>query len=109
MHQPIGELAVTDEESIRWISVKQRVPDDRRKVLAWGIATVPIIGARSAFLGVTQFNPSKTGGKFDVDSFGMFGHMTTHWAEIKGPPAEAAFEHAINSVEHDMLQHGGKP
>lgn len=100
---------MTDEESIRWISVKQRVPEDRRKVLAWGIATVPIIGARSAFLGVTQFNPSKAGGKFDVDSLGMFSRMTTHWAEIKGPPAEAAFEHAINSVAQKMLQREGKP
>lgn len=77
--------------SIEWISVTQRVPDDRREVLAWGI---PCIAFRRGprFLGSTKFNPSRRGGGFDMEN--VRGWLpppsVTHWAEITGPDANTA-------------------
>lgn len=72
--------------SIEWISVKTRVPDDRRKVLAWGLSI--FVTSDECFLGGTSFNPSNNGGKFDVEIAGRVlthTYIVTHWAEITGP------------------------
>lgn len=79
--------------AIEWINVKTRVPDDRRPVIAWG--TTGLWGVKSpyfqgGFLGETRFNPSPSGGKFDLDHVSLRGvKVVTHWAEIT-PPADAA-------------------
>ena len=78
--------------SIRWIRVKDRVPDDRRPVLAWGPLDW-LHGTwkrRPKFLGITRFNQGKGGarGHFDCESLGRFSFTlceVTHWAEITGP------------------------
>lgn len=75
---------------IRWIKVKERVPDDRRPVLAWGTAD-PIFGhwhRLPRFLGVTRFNAKADGGTFDgerLHEWSFFIRKVTHWAEITGP------------------------
>lgn len=80
--------------SIRWIRVKERVPDDRRPVLARGPLDW-LFGSwkrRPKFLGVTRFNPGKHGerGQFDCERLNRFSItvcQVTHWAEITGPTA----------------------
>lgn len=75
--------------SIEWIDVTVRVPDNRRSVLAWGFVTSGgIWRSDKRFLGVTHFNPSKSGGLFGCErnSNIMYGSHVTHWAEIEGPP-----------------------
>lgn len=75
--------------SIHWISVAERVPDNRRWVLAWGKASIfmgLMENAESRFLGQTRFNPTDTGGRFDLDIPSRFRFCcVTHWAEIIGP------------------------
>lgn len=73
--------------AIEWIEVGKRLPDDRRKVLTWGTtAAGGLMMAGNKFLGETKFNPSPTGGRFDIEreSF-IFSCRVTHWAEINGP------------------------
>ena len=71
---------------MNWISVNERVPDNRRKVLAWGRWSIGPIDCGPGFLGETRFNPSPSGGKFDADRWNMYGSSTvTHWCEIVGP------------------------
>lgn len=75
--------------SIEWISVKVRVPENRRSVLIWGHCSglgLRLNGPGGAFLGSSKFNPSPNGGEFDVERHGRFSHrLVTHWAEINGP------------------------
>ena len=55
---------------IDWISVKERVPDNRRTVLAWGYFYFkPQYRPREEkFMGVTKFNPDpKSRGNFDCE------------------------------------------
>jgi hypothetical protein len=68
---------------VKWISVDERVPEDRREVLVWGQT---FIGFRREprFLGVSRFNPSPTRPAFDVEK-GLIVSVVTHWAEITGP------------------------
>jgi hypothetical protein len=81
--------------SIRWIAVKDRVPDDRRPVLAWGSLDW-LFGKwkrNPKFLGITRFNKGKDGdrGWFECERLGAYSTVVcevTHWAEITGP-AEA--------------------
>jgi hypothetical protein len=74
---------------MNWISVNQRVPDDRCQVLAWGVAS--ILGAtRTHCLGITRFNPSPRGGTWDIEKMCWslripIVHIVTHWAEIVPP------------------------
>lgn len=77
---------------MQWISVSERVPEDRRAVLAWGEGGFSIGGyqplqpLRKLFLGSTRFNPTRTGGSFDVERHQRFRIcVVTHWAEIEGP------------------------
>lgn len=71
---------------MNWIPVKERVPENRREVLAWGTATLGPIKLKPGFLGTTRFNPSPRGGKFDADHWNMLGSTTvTHWCDIEGP------------------------
>jgi hypothetical protein len=82
----------TEENQMEWINVAKRVPDDRRRVLAWGEAGFCIGGyqpLRAQFLGETAFNPSPSGGRFDIESYKRFSvcHVT-HWAELEGPNEE---------------------
>lgn len=87
------ELAAsgTSKGYIRWISVEERVPDDRRNVLTWGGATMLFVyqpWKEGLFLGVSKFNPTKDGGKWDCEqlhSLSIFVRKVTHWAEIVGP------------------------
>jgi len=78
--------------SIRWIAVTDRVPNDRRDVVAWG----PIdwlFGTwkrKPKFLGITRFNKGKDGdrGQFGCELLGAHSIVVcevTHWAEITGP------------------------
>lgn len=78
--------------SIRWIAVKDQVPDDRRPVLAWGPQNW-LFGSwkrKPKFLGITRYNKGRDGdrGRFDCERLGS-GSFTvcevTHWAEITGP------------------------
>lgn len=73
--------------AIEWIEVEKRVPDSRREVLTWG--WIGICGMRmpgSRLLWGTKFNPSSTGGRFDVEIGSRFySCRVTHWAEINGP------------------------
>jgi len=73
--------------SIEWISVKSRLPDDRRKVLAWGSASMMGLNWNSGgFIGATKFNPGRDGGRFDIEAYSRFSvTIVTHWAEIVGP------------------------
>ena len=79
---------------MKWFSVAERVPNNRRSVLAWG--TTWRVGLRlsppeGSFIGETRFNPSRSGGKWDTEeadnwwSSAYFRHRVTHWAEIEGP------------------------
>ena len=78
---------------IHWKDVTECVPENRRQVLAWGnvhsrFTTSP---GKSQFLGVTKFNPSRTGGSWDCEQvhwLSPFGVVVTHWSEITGPLAE---------------------
>lgn len=78
---------------MNWIAVNERVPDTRRKVLAWGdsIVCFPGLPRRSRFLGETRFNSSPEGGRFDIERTGGFASLVvyrvTHWCEIVGPAA----------------------
>lgn len=76
---------------MKWISVEERVPDNRRSVLAWGLAGFCVGGyqpLKSVFLGATKFNPSRDGGQFDIERYQRFTiRRVTHWAEIEGPRA----------------------
>lgn len=88
------ELAAsgTSKGYIRWIRVKDRVPDDRRQVLAWGPVDW-LFGAwkrEPAFLGITRYNPGADGarGRFDREQLHALSSIVcevTHWAEIVGP------------------------
>lgn len=72
--------------SIRWISVKKRVPDDRRNVLIWGHGVM--LGKKPRFLGTDKYN---SGNRFDCEiRGGIFspGWVVTHWAEINEPDSE---------------------
>lgn len=95
----VVELAATgmSKGHIRWISIKDRVPDTRRQVLAWGTVTFVYVYLREqTFLGVTRFNPGSGGspGDFDCERLGpmLFAPLAlrsvTHWAEIVGPARE---------------------
>jgi hypothetical protein len=73
---------------IDWISVSDRVPDNRRKVLVWG--HVWLLGiyqpSKTGFMGSSKCNVDKTGAHFDVEKGScMLGRKVTHWAEITSP------------------------
>lgn len=73
-----------------WISTSERVPDNRREVLVWGVAGFSLAGQtvlRDQFLGTSRFNTSKRGrGLFDIEGYTPFIlRRVTHWAEIEGP------------------------
>ena len=74
---------------IRWISVADRVPDDRRPVLAWGRYGITLVPhEKLGFLGQTRFNPSKGGGTWGAEQRSwrsLLWAVVTHWAEIEGP------------------------
>mgnify|MGYP000872192157 CR=1 FL=1 len=82
----------TARRSIRWIPVEDRVPDNRRPVLAWGVADL-LFGVwerNPMFLGVTRYNPGTDGsrGRFDCERLRVYStvvSLVTHWAEITGP------------------------
>lgn len=82
----------TSKGYIRWIPVKERVPDDRRPVLAWGPADW-LFGTwkrKPKFLGITRYNVDKDGGRgrFDCERLGRYSIVVCevmHWAEIVGP------------------------
>lgn len=73
-----------------WTPITDSVPDNRRKVVAWGnvysrFTTSP---GKPQFLGVTKFNPSRSGGSWDCEQvhwLSAFGIVVTHWSEITGP------------------------
>lgn len=75
---------------MNWIPVSERVPDNRRSVLAWGLV-FPFFwhdANKEVFLGKTKFNATANGGEFDLEkfhSYRVFGCCVTHWAEIEGP------------------------
>lgn len=70
---------------IDWINVRTRVPDDRRKVLVHGYSIAMGLNLPSR-CAVSKFNPTKTGGCFDIERLsGIVGFKTTHWAEINHP------------------------
>jgi hypothetical protein len=82
----------TAKRSIRWIPVDDRVPDDRRPVLAWGTSDwlYGRWGRKPAFLGITRYNTGADGsrGRFDCERLHRFSTVicrVTHWAEITGP------------------------
>jgi hypothetical protein len=70
--------------TIEWIPVTERVPDDRRRVLAW--TENCLFRSLGPWLQVTQFNPTKRGGRFDCEVSGFVTvPKVTHWAEITAP------------------------
>lgn len=78
--------------SILWIPVSTRVPCNRREVLIWGIKSN--LNGRSdppQFLGVSRFNSTIDGGRFDVEP-GKWRRWVkvTAWAEITGPASPLA-------------------
>ena len=73
---------------MNWIDVKQRVPDTRRRVLAWGHTGFAGMKGKpeGSYLGATKFNWDTGGGAFDLARTNMgFWCVVTHWAEIEGP------------------------
>ena len=71
---------------MKWISVSDRVPDNRRRIITWGTGGWIGLSAREQFLGDTRFNPAKDGGKFDIELSRRFTWCrVTHWAEIEAP------------------------
>lgn len=71
---------------IDWISVKKRVPENRRDVLIWGHGTVAF--KTPQFLGVDRYNP---GHRFDREirnSVLSPGWKVTHWAELNAPSSD---------------------
>ena len=82
--------------TIEWIDRNVRVPNDRRKVLVWGISAF-ILDPRNPplkFLGVSRHNfysspfASQDAGRFDVEKGHSHYTRVTHWAEITGPEKE---------------------
>lgn len=76
--------------AIDWISVNERVPDDRRNVLAFGVRGLQMMFGyqplKNEFIGVTRYNATKDGGMFDCEKPARFSFCrVTHWAEIDGP------------------------
>ena len=69
--------------TVKWISVNQRVPEDRREVLVWGQTFTGFL-REPRFLGVSRFNPSPTMPQFDVEKR-LIASVVTHWADIIGP------------------------
>ena len=91
MQQRIKELEQALESrstAFMWHKVTDRVPDNRRLVLVWGNPPPLQMGvARARLLGLTRFNPTRTGGRFDLEvgyRF-FFGAEVTHWADIPNP------------------------
>lgn len=78
------------EKSINWIDVKERVPHNRRNVLAWGDRSALRKYKFGVFLGPTKCNVTSDGAKFDVEKKCWPDVFTrvTHWAEITGPDGE---------------------
>jgi hypothetical protein len=74
-----------------WISVAQRVPDDRRLVAVWiDVRLAPrFLPGSGCSLHTSSFNPSPRGGRFDIEAPQRFRVVrVTHWQEIEAP-AEA--------------------
>jgi hypothetical protein len=82
----------TSRGYIRWISAKERVPEDRRAVLVWGPCD-PLFGVwkrKPVFLGISKYNAGADGGRgrFDCERLSSWSftiQKVTHWAEIVGP------------------------
>lgn len=69
-----------------WIDVNDRVPENRRPVLAWGLHSILGMKYKSRFIGQTRFNPTKSGGKWDAQISDRFSNtLVTHWCEIVPP------------------------
>lgn len=80
---------------MNWIPVSERVPNDRRTVLAWGMVHTifSIKDPRDCFLGATKFNATNHGGEWDCcksDQWSIHTVIVTHWAEIEGPNVEVS-------------------
>lgn len=74
------------EPTVRWISVNERVPDNRRQVFTWGLVGMLGLPVKSKFAGVARCNVSTNGAKFDNEGRdGLSSVLITHWAEIEGP------------------------
>lgn len=77
---------------IDWISIRVRVPENRRFVIAWGRSGMSFAGYQpggESFLGSTRYNPSPRGGNFDCEVGRHFSWCSvTHWAEITPPTKE---------------------
>jgi hypothetical protein len=76
--------------TIEWISIEDRVPDSRRLVLVYGIYTMH--PAQKGGFGVSKFNRSRNGGRFDLDGGNWWPFYTTHWAELSEPGVEQVTE-----------------
>lgn len=86
----LGGFYLLQRKRMDWIPIEKRVPDNRRKVLAWGRhGLLGMTLGDGVFLGVTQFNASKAGGNFDADYSSITTWCSvTHWCEIEGPAGE---------------------
>jgi hypothetical protein len=70
---------------IEWINVKDRVPNNRRSVLAWGnILGMLSLNRGGRLLGVVRYNPYDC---FDCEKPRRFSPIVSvsHWAEISSP------------------------
>lgn len=75
-----------------WISVKTRVPEDRRTVAVWvDVQLAPsFLPGGGSSLQSSRFNPSPRAGRFDIEAPQRFRIVrVTHWQEIVGPPEPA--------------------
>lgn len=72
---------------MNWIPVGESVPNDRRRVITWGVYRYFGRDMEPGFIGDTKYNPSRDGrGKFDNEVLGTYGSVrVTHWAEIVPP------------------------
>jgi hypothetical protein len=76
--------------SFQWISVKERVPGDRRRVLVVAEPVVQLVSRRAIVISRCNFDTTH-GYAFDCEGGRGFPIRVTHWAELPDlPPSDEA-------------------
>lgn len=80
----IDRLRAQNSTTIEWVDVRERVPEDRRLVLAYTRRMLPI-GDRAGYA-LTQYNRRRRGGgDFDIEAGQWFPVKVLYWAELSAP------------------------